>query len=247
MTQLEARSDILYVRAALRPFARELRAAGGAVALLRRIAVFRDLFVPHFYGARPFWRRRPISLPPATNSGALGKLVSKADGAVLSAHPTHAFAGFGERVVPVLRDHDGSKSCFYPVGELADRHDFSMLLLGCVDDSPGFSTVHVAQQRLGLSQRHLMRFLFRWDEQRDGRVRSWTATEAPGCSLSFGKFYPHYEADHNLLRASLADVPYLWIPSARRALATETALLRERGRFVDCARVGCPSCRLRLY
>jgi aminoglycoside 3-N-acetyltransferase len=247
VTHLHASSDILYVRAALKPLAREMRVAGGAVPLLRGIAEFRELFVPHFYGARPFWRKRPMSLPPTTNSGALGKLVAEAEGAVVSTHPTHAFAGFGERIVPVLREHDGSKPCFYPVGELADRYDFSMVLLGCVDESPGFSTVHVAQERLGLSQRHLMRFLFRWDEQRDGRPRSRTATEAPGCSRSFDKFYPFYEADNNLLRGSLAGVPYLWIPSARRALATEMALLRERGRFVECGRLGCPSCRLRWY
>ena len=39
----------------------------------------------------------------------------------------------------------------------------------------------------------------------------------------------------------------VWVPSARRALQTELALLRNSGRFVDCGRPSCVSCRLRLY
>ena len=122
-----------------------------------------------------------------------------------------------------------------------------MLLLGCVDESPGFSTVHVAQNRLGLSQRHLLRLLMRWDTPQDGHWFSMMAPEAPGCSASFSKFYPHYEADGNLVRGEWHGVSWLFVPSARRALATETQLLRERGRFVDCGRWNCLSCRLRLY
>jgi aminoglycoside 3-N-acetyltransferase len=245
---LRASSGILYVRAALKPLAREMRRAGGIVPMLRQIGSFDELFVPHFYGARPFWRPKPAAgLPPATNSGALGKAVAAEPGAVVSAHPTHAFAGFGPRVVDVLRRHDGSKPCFFPVGELADRHECSMLLLGCVDDSPGFSTVHVAQQRLGLTRKHLIRLLLRWDEARGERIASRTAAESPGCSRSFGKFYAHYEADGNLASGTLGGVPYLWIPSARRALAIETALLSRSGRFVECGRLSCLSCRLRWY
>lgn len=244
---LSSTSGILYLRAALKPLARPVKAAGGVVPFLRERVDFDQLLVPHFYGARPFWRARPVSLPPATNSGALGPAVARYPGAVLSAHPSHAFAGFGAQVIPVLQAHGPSAPCFQPVGELADRHDCSMLLLGCVEESPGFSTVHVAQHRLGLSQKHLLRLLLRWDWMQSGQVRSCMAPEAPGCSQSFGKFYPHYEADGNLVRGQWEGVSFVWVPSARRALQTELALLRESGRFVDCGRPSCLSCRLRLY
>ena len=121
-----------------------------------------------------------------------------------------------------------------------------MLLLGCLEESPGFSTVHVAQNRLGLSQKHLLRFLLRWDHIGVSGV-SQTATEAPGCSLSFDKFYPYYEADANLIRGEWDGVNWLFVPSARRALQTELALLRGQGRFVDCGRLTCASCRFRWY
>lgn len=245
---LNSTSDILYVRAALKPLVRPIKSAGGFVPFLREHVSFDELFVPHFYGARPIWRRRDkAGWPPATNSGALGKRIAMLPKTVLSCHPTHAFAGFGERVSSVLSAHDGDSSCFYPVGELADRYDFSMLLLGCVEESPGFSTVHVTQHRLGLSQWHLLRFLLRWDEMREGKLVSHMASEAPGCSLSFGKFYPYYEMDANLIRGQWFGVNWLFVPSARRALQTELLLLRERARFVDCGRLTCMSCRLRWY
>ena len=246
--RLNSASDILYVRAALSPLIRPIKLAGGLVPFLHERITFKDLLVPHFYGARPLWRSRDkTEWPPVTNSGALGKRIAELPGAVLSRHPTHAFAGFGERVSSVLGDHDGDSSCFYPVRELAYRHDFSMLLLGCVSESPGFSTVHVAQHQLGLSQRHLLRFLLKWDEMRNDMLVSRVAPEAPGCSKSFDKFYPYYEADGNLIRGEWFGVSWLFVPSARRALQKELALLQGNGRFVDCGRLTCWSCRLRWY
>lgn len=244
---LEATSRILYVRAALKPLARPIKISGGVLPFLQSQVHFDELLVPHFHGARPFWRARAGTWPPATNSGPLGKTVAKLSDAFLSTHPTHAFAGVGTRVQEVLAGHDATQACFAPIGELADRHDFSMLLLGCVEASPGFSTVHVAQYRLGLSQRHMLRLLLRWDVPHDGGWSSTMAPEVPGCSMSFGKFYPHYEADGNLVRGEWHGASWIFVPSARRALETETRLLRERGRFVECGRWNCLSCRLRLY
>lgn len=245
---LRSTSSILYARAALKPLARPIKLAGGVIPFLRDRIEFNELFVPHFYGARPFWRSpEKTGLPPVTNSGALGKQIAANPGSVLSRHPTHGFAGFGERVAPVLAVHSSKTSCFYPVGELADRYDFSMLLLGCVQESPGFSTVHVAQHRLGLSKLHLLRFLLRWDDVTDGARRSRVAAEAPGCSLSFDKFYSYYEKDGNIVRGDWLGVSWVYIPSAKRALQSELELLRMRGRFVDCGRLTCLSCRLRLY
>jgi aminoglycoside 3-N-acetyltransferase len=244
---LAAPTGTLYVRAALKPLGRQIKLAGGVVPFLHQRVDFDELVVPHFYGARPFWRPAPAHWPPETNSGALGKQVAALPGAVLSQHPTHAFAGVGPTVGKVLAQHGPSQWSFEPLGALADNSDFSMLLLGCVDESPGFSTVHVAQQRLGLSQRHLLRLLLRWDQPTTRGLRSSMAREAPGCSASFDKFYPYYEADGNLVRGNWHGVSWLFVPSARRALQTETALLRQRGRFVDCGRWNCPSCRLRWY
>lgn len=241
-----ATSGILYVRASLRPFARSIRAAGGLDAFLRSSFPHDELLVPYFQGARPFWR--PPRGPDApTNAGALGTSVAALAGAVTSCHPTHRFVGVGPRVAAALAAHDPHGACFQPIADLAAAHDFSMLLLGCVDESPGFSTVHAVQHELGLSQRHLIRTLLRWDLAEGNRQRSIMAPESPGCSLSFGKFYPAYATDANLVEGTLAEQRFLFVPSARRAMAVEREILRRTPRFVDCGRWNCTTCRLRCY
>jgi aminoglycoside 3-N-acetyltransferase len=244
---LAATSNILYVRAALKSVARPIKSMGGVLPFLQSKIMFDELMVPHFYGARPFWRKPPANWPPVTNSGPLSRLVINTSGSLLSSHPTHAFVGVGPRVNSVLARHDGASSCFSPICELASQYDFSMLLLGCVKESPGFSTVHATQYKLGLSQRHLLRYLLRWDSVNNDRLTSKVAIESPGCSASFDKFYQYYEGDSNLIRGDWNGVEWLFVPSARRAMAVETQLLKQNGRFVDCGRLMCLSCRLRAY
>jgi len=243
---IESTSGILYVRASLKPFARQIKSAGGVIEFLRQTFAYDEIFVPYFFSYRPFWRA-PDSSSKVTNSGALGRYLAERAGAVVSQHPTHRFAGIGTRVGNILRTHDHEQACFHPVRELARQYDFSMLLLGCVDESPGFSTVHVTQHELGLTQKHLIRYLLRWDIDTGSKHRSIWAREVPGCSLSFNKFYPAYEQDENLIGGKLLGQEYLYVKSAARALATERRILSRNPRFVDCGRMMCPTCRFRLY
>lgn len=246
MKSLLTASGMLYVRAALKPFARQIKAAGGAAAFLQNIAPHDDLLVPNFRRARSFWERPPIDAMPS-NSGALGGHIAKLPGAVSSRHPSHRFAGLGARVADVLREHDHTRAAFHPIAELARRHDFSMLLIGCVNESPGFSTVHAVQYELGLTRKHLFRYLIRWDIDTASGRKPMVATESPGCSLSFGKFYPYYERDANLVRGEWFGQQFIYIPSARQAMAIERKILQQDPRFVECGRLTCTTCRLRLY
>jgi aminoglycoside 3-N-acetyltransferase len=243
---LRSAAGLLYVRASLRPFARPIRAAGGLIQFLRETFEYDEIFAPHFSGARPIWRA-PSKTTASAGSGALGRVLAADAEAVISAHPSHSFVGIGPRVGDVLRQHGHLTSCFYPVGELAERHDFSMLLLGCVDESPGFSTVHAVQHDLGLTRKHLIRHLLRWDVQAPGGARSMAALEAPGCSMSFDKFYSAYSSDANLVEGDLCGQRFLYVPSARKAMAVEREILARNPRFVDCKRWACTTCRLRLY
>jgi aminoglycoside N3'-acetyltransferase len=125
--------------------------------------------------------------------------------------------------------------------------DGKMLLLGCNNESPGFSTVHVAQFELGLTQRHWVHYFQRAWIPREGRLVPWRPREEPGCSLSFDKFYPAYIRDRNFRTGEVGQAFSLLIPSARRALQTELAILRQHPTFVDCGRRDCLTCGFRGY
>lgn len=240
------KSNILYIRANLSPFARQIRFSGGVKEFFSQHFNCKELFAPYFMRARPFWEM-PVTDKLETNSGALGKKLAHYPDATVSNHPSHRFVGFGERVKQVLQHHDYTTSCFYPIQELAETVDFSMLLLGCLEDSPGFSTVHATQYGLGLSQKHLLRYLLRWDIGSPQSPVSIISKESPGCSLSFGKFYPEYEINNNLIRGEIFGIQYLYVPSALQALSVEKRILSSNPRFVDCGRLFCTTCRLRIY
>lgn len=242
---MKAKSDILYIRAAIGPIARKIKSEGGLRPYLNRRVEFSEIFAPHFYSNRFFWQDRKSVRP--INSGALGKIVANFDGATISEHPTHAFVGTGDRVKRVLSDHDHNSSSFRPIADLANENDFSMLLLGCVDESPGFSTVHASQFELGLSQKHLLRYALRWDYDDHGNLNSKIPIEYPGCSASFGKFYSYYQEEGILERGNWDGVTWLFISSARHAMEVEKSILTKDPRFIKCTKRFCLTCSLRLY
>jgi aminoglycoside 3-N-acetyltransferase len=239
------KSKILYVRAGLKHFVHAIDEAGGVLEFLRQYWEFEEIFVPFFRRIRPFWEKPPKVY--VTNSGVLGKLVNGVKNSVRSNHPTHSFVGVGARVSDIFRSHNQNKSCFYPINEFAEKHDFSMLLLGCVEESPGFSSVHATQCELGLTKKHIVRILLRWDYEINGIAHSNMAKETPGCSLSFGKFYPEYEKEGNLIGGEILRSKYLFVPSARKAMEIERKILLKNPRFVDCGSHLCATCRFRLY
>lgn len=243
--KLVAENSILYARGALKPFAKDIKNAGGIIPFLKLHLEFDEVFAPHFYPNRFFWQK--ANPEKSTNSGALGLKLAKVEGSHISRHPTHAFVGLGETVCTVLGEHDYTKSCFYPLDKMLSNHDFSMFLFGCTDSSPGFSTVHVNQFRLGLSQKHILRYLMRWDFVKDGNLQSVIPLEYPGCSASFGNFYPYYKSAGNLIEGRINNIPWIFIPSALKAAILERQLLEAEPRFVRCDRHFCPTCSLRIY
>ncbi len=168
------------MRAGLVPFTKQSRAHSLALGFFKSQLDFDEIFFPYFYEPSPFWSRAPFSRTPRnTNSGALVSIVAGLPGAYVSRHPTNAFAGCGERVVGALQEHGEDALCFSPIRELAERFDFSILLVGCLTESPGLSTVNVAQRMRWLGQRNLIRYLLRWDTEGESVIRSRLALESP--------------------------------------------------------------------
>ena len=244
--RFEAESGILYVRAALRPFVGAIKSAGGVREFLAEYFQYNEIFSPYFRGARPFWERRSTE-KRVTNSGAMGKMLAEVPSSKISDHPSHSLVGIGNNVEEALRLHDYRTSCFDPINTLARSNDFSMLLLGCCDTSPGFSTVHATQHALNLSQKHLIRYLLRWDIEENGKLKTVVPSESPGCSSSFGKFYPEYKRVGILYHGRLLDQKFIYVQSAAKAMEIEKELLTKTPRFVNCGKAFCSTCNFRLY
>ena len=128
---------------------------------------------------------------PAT-SGGLANAMIHWPGAVRSQHPSNSFVAIGQNAGDVLKGHNENATCFFPMEKLFEW-DSKMILIGCVADSPGFSTVHLAQDRLGLTTRTIFKNLFGvYFRREDGTVSLFRKKDFPGCSMGFSNFYTYY-------------------------------------------------------
>ncbi|MGB3489913.1 MAG: AAC(3) family N-acetyltransferase [Xanthobacteraceae bacterium] len=239
--------DVLYLRAALKPVGLPKGETGSLLlgAIFDVLGPEGTLIVPAFVRQYPVWKHDiPISdenLRP--NTGALSDIVLAQPGVVRSRHPTHSFAGLGPAAHEILDGHSGEKSAFEPMRKIAARNGL-MMLIGCVDSSPGFSTVHLAQFDLGLTQQHYLRHIFHVRlPDADGRRHYYRPIEAPGCSMSFSKFYDMYEG---FRRGKFGEAEAISV-RAGPAFDLETRTLAKDPLFIDCGDPHCLSCNARGY
>jgi aminoglycoside 3-N-acetyltransferase len=176
-----------------------------------------------------------------TTSGALPKLLLKTPGRVRSRHPTNSFVAVGARAQEILSGHDERSSSFQPMERVVALGG-KQLVVGCIDDSPGFTTVHWAQHRLGLSTRSVLRNRVGVLYERDGEVRLFRRPDIGGCSMGFGRLYADYARAGLLRRGSVGRADAICIDAAS-AYALEEETLRRDPRAVLCDRPLCTFCR----
>jgi aminoglycoside N3'-acetyltransferase len=176
-----------------------------------------------------------------TTSGALPKLLLETPGRARSRHPTNSFVAVGGRAAEIVGGHDETASSFQPMEHIVGLGG-RQVLIGCVDESPGFTTVHWAQHRLGLSTRSLLAGRVGVLYERDGVTRVFRRRDIGGCSLGFHKLYAAYEAA-GLLRKGLVGKAESIAIDAAPALALEEEILRRDPRAVLCDRPLCVFCR----
>jgi aminoglycoside N3'-acetyltransferase len=168
--------------------------------------------------------------------------------AARSEHPTNSFVALGPLAEDIAGDHDETSTAFHPMRALI-RHRGKMLLVGCMHTSPGFSTVHLAQEDLGLATRSVLSGLIGahyYDHKRFGERRWFARADVPGCSMGFGKAYPQYEkagllAVGNVLAARSALI------DAAAAYRVERAMLERDPTSLLCDEPACTFCATRTY
>jgi len=186
-------------------------------------------------------RRYVFDETTPTTSGGLPKLLLETPGRVRSRHPTNSFVAVGARAEELLAGHDERSSSFQPMERLVAWRG-KQIVFGCLEESPGFTTVHWAQHRLGLSTRSLLSRRVGVLYRRDGEVRLFRRPDIGGCSLGFHKLYPAYEEAGLLRRGRVGRASAIGVAAAP-AYALEEERLRRDPRAVLCDRPLCTFCR----
>lgn len=187
--------------------------------------------------------RKPKALQrdSSTYAGAMPKRLIADPNALRSEHPSHSFIGLGPDVRRYFEGHGPHTPCFLPVQRMIEDNA-KMLLIGCIETSPGFSTVHVVQNELGLTKKHLMRFAKRYlDHTEAGRNRLCIPEEFPGCSRGFSNLYKDYLAAGVLSVGQIGQAPSLAI-DMQDAYEIEKGRISDDPRYPLCSDPACLSC-----
>ena len=203
-------------------------------------------FTSDFY----FWQKQraaqfPFHSKTKSDTGALPQIVLDHPASVRSRHPTNSFVAIGPNAEAMVQGHDESSTSFFPIRNLIDLGG-KLLLVGCVDSSPGFSTVHRVQEDLGLADRTLMSRMRGCAVQEGDDIRWFERKDIAGCSAGFGKFYPHYESA-GILRTGAVGGAYSLFVDAAAAYMVERETMEKDPTAAFCEDPCCTSCGLRTY
>lgn len=245
------KGDMVLVRAALRSMG-ELdgtRSTTFIKALLEVVGSEGTIVGLSFNNSILFPRRKKnIVITPQTppDTGGMTSTLVDWPGAIRSLHPTNSFVAIGRLARGLVAGHDENTTCFHPIDALME-YNGKMILVGCVDSSPGFSTVHRVQERLGLATRSILKGREGFYFEREGEVRLFRRLDVPGCSNGYYKFYSHYVREGKLTVGAVGDAYSVSI-IARDAFDIEYPILEKEPKFALCDDPGCFSCRgTRLY
>lgn len=177
-----------------------------------------------------------------STSGALAKLFLAHGEVKRSRHPTNSFLAIGKNAEFIVAGHDENSLSYEPMRKLIEL-DAKMLIFGMIAESPGFTTVHYAQQLLGLTQRSFLKNYYQVYYEKDGAVKLFKRADLGGCSSGFDKFYKNY-LDKGLLRCGQIGNATALSINSRDAFAVEHEVLQANPSYLLCDNPLCISCRL---
>ena len=174
-------------------------------------------------------------------TGGLAKAMQKYPKSVRSKHPTNSYVAIGQYAYDLLNSHDENSSSFLPIKNLI-RLNGKMILIGCVSESPGFTTVHLAQEELGLSSKSILKGLVGVRYRKGSQVKLFKRKDFGGCSAGFYKFYSHYVRSGKL-QCGIVGEAYSIAINARDAFEIELELIKKNNKYPLCDDPTCFDCR----
>jgi len=196
----------------------------------------------------PCWKKsdHTFSRDSKSISGGFSQLFVNSTDAVRSLHPTNSIIAIGPKAEELVAGHDETSTCFSPIRKLVDL-DGKMALVGCIDVSPGFSTIHLAQEELGIAYKSLLSGLSgSYYTDASERRRWFSRKDVPGCSMGFSKGYEHYRRANVLNEGKVGQADAMLI-NANDAYKIERELLEKDYMSLLCDDPGCVSCCTRTY
>jgi len=174
-----------------------------------------------------------------TYAGAFCTAMIEHPDMVRSRHPIQKGVAIGALAERLMLDHTADSPAYDPLHELAQAGAKHISIGRKV---VGVGTTHVAQNLLGLRQRHAQIGV----NYRDGRgeVVLFRKNWAGGCGNGFPRFIPLYREQGAILAEGRVGRAWSMVTDMGRTLEVELERLRQDATFFLCDDPACVSCRL---
>ena len=238
--------DTLLIRAGLRQVGKISRDAF-LDALLNVIGNKGTLVSLAFTKSVYLWnadKAEPFTTTSTSYAGALPNAMISYPGSCRSRHPTCSFVAIGLNAKYITDGHGPDSNAYEPVRRIIELGG-KCVLVGCVSDSPGFTTAHLAEYDLGLHRRVVFPNIFGVAPYLDdyGKRKLFCRKDPGLCSNSYWKFYAHY-VKNGILHSGFIGNAYSIAADARESYKIEKGLLSKDANFTVCDNPMCATCNL---
>ncbi|WP_323594870.1 AAC(3) family N-acetyltransferase [Aliarcobacter butzleri] len=175
-------------------------------------------------------------------TGALGKAFLEHNKVLRSSHPTNSFMAIGKKANIILENHNELAMSYDPMYKIVSLNA-KMINIGITSENPGFTTVHLAQQELGLTKKSILKNLLRvYYKSSDNEIKLFKRKDIGGCSDGFGKFYQYYLDKNKLVFGKLGNTNAI-VANAKDIYEIDLDLMKKNNSFHFCDNPLCFICR----
>lgn len=178
-------------------------------------------------------------------TGAFSNTMLKHPKAVRSLHPTNSYVAIGKDAEYILDNHDENSGAYEPIRKIIALNG-KMILIGCVDSSPGFTTTHLAEVDLGLHRKIIFPSLNASYFKSEGEIKLFKRKDLGSCSSTFYRFYGFYVKNKLLIQGRIGNA-YSVIIDAKDAYRLDLTILRNNSKITLCNQKLCMLCRARRW
>jgi aminoglycoside N3'-acetyltransferase len=162
-----------------------------------------------------------------------------------STHPTNSYVAIGKNAKYILENHDENSGAYEPIRKIVELGGI-MVLIGCVESSPGFTTTHLAEVDLGLHKRIIFPTLNGTYYKKNDAIKLFKRKDLGSCSSTFYKFYGHY-VKNELLQQGYVGNAYSISINAKKAFELDLKILKANPKITLCDNSSCMLCRARRW
>lgn len=178
-------------------------------------------------------------------TGAFANTMLKHPKVIRSTHPTNSYVAIGKNAQYILENHDETSGAYEPIRKIL-RLGGKMILIGCVESSPGFTSTHLAEVDLGLHKRIIFPSLNGSYYKKDNEIKLFKRKDLGGCSSTFYKFYGFY-VKNELLQQGYVGNAYSILIDAQKAFDLDLKILNANPKITLCKNKSCMICRARRW